>query len=492
MDTSALPFNIKMFQPTPQRLQRVRPVKVLDIYDGATNNLHEDGLFSPVIFGRVGDDIRDTNFSYITLNTQIFHPLIYKNITKLKAFYKDIIHGDGFAVWDEKTKDFVQSDEVNGKTGFAFFLKHWKELKFKEGKSARRNERIALIERFKDIALTDKVLVLPAGLRDIEEGPDGRPTRDPINDLYVRLIGVGNSLKNSPGGLSDVTNQPRLVAQLTFNEIFDYIGDLISGKGGFIQKKWASRRIHNGTANVITSMDPTTKELGSAKSVDINTTHVGLYQMSKAIEPVTLRLMREGLVSEVFNTADLPATLVDKKTLKAQQVRVSSKDYDRWNTNDGLLKVLTSLKDTSIRNLPVEVSGHYMGLVYKGNDGTFKVISDIDDVPKERRENGTVSPITYFELVYLCGYSEWDKYPGMVTRYPVAGIDSTYVCRVHMRTTIRGEERRELGPDWEPLPGDEHFAVEFPDGSDAFFDSLSPHVSRLTGLGGDGMIVNDV
>lgn len=485
MDTSALPFNIKIFQPTPARLQRLRPVRVLDIYDGATNNLHEDGLFSPVIFGRVGDDSRDVNFSYIELNTQIFHPLLYKNIVMLRAFYKEIIHGTGYAVWDEKEKDFVISNELEGQTGFAFFLTHWKDIKFKEGKSARRNERIMLIEKFKDIALTDKVLVLPAGLRDIEEGPDGRPTRDPINDLYVRLVGVGNSLRNSKDQLDPVTNQPRLVAQLTFNEIFDYLADIISGKGGFIQKKWASRRIHHGTANVITSMDPTTASLGSSKSVDINTTFVGLYQMTKAIEPITLNLLRNGVLSKVFNGSDLPATLVDKKTLTAVQVKVSGKEFDRWNTEDGLVKVLTSLKDNPNRNLPVMVGDNYLALVYKGANGTFKIIHDKNEVPEELMSSGTVTPITYFELVYLSGYSEWDKYPGMVTRYPVAGIDSTYVCNVHMRTTITSEERRELGDDWQPLEGDEYLAVEFPDGSEAFFDSLSVHPSKLKGLGGD-------
>jgi hypothetical protein len=76
MGTGKLPFNVTILQPTKQRLQSLRPVTALDHYDGMTQNFHPDGLFSTVIFGRVGDPGRDKRFSYIDIQVPVFHPMI--------------------------------------------------------------------------------------------------------------------------------------------------------------------------------------------------------------------------------------------------------------------------------------------------------------------------------------------------------------------------------------------------------------------------------
>src|SRR5579872_1383888 len=113
---SMVPFNIKILNLTPQRLVGLRPVKVLDIFDGATTNFHDDGLFSTLIFGKVGDPARSARFSFIDIKIPIFHPVIFSALIALKQLYGGIMAGTDYAVWSDELKDFERSDSINGKT----------------------------------------------------------------------------------------------------------------------------------------------------------------------------------------------------------------------------------------------------------------------------------------------------------------------------------------------------------------------------------------
>lgn len=485
MDTSQLPFNVQILDITKERLSKLRPVAVQDIFEGGTNNFHEDGLFSTLIFGRVGSDDRDTRFSFIDIKTEVFHPLIYRHLTRLKGLYRGIMSGRSYAIWDDEKKDFAPSDQINGQTGFQFFVDHWRDIDFGDSRSSVRQTRVGVIEKYKDLAMVNRIIVLPAGLRDIEIDDSGRVSEEPINESYRRILRVANTIsKSAVGEQTETLNQSRNALQMAFNEIFDILSNLLSGKGGFIQKKWASRRIFNGTRNVITSMDPTTEELGSKSSIKLTDTQVGLYQFLKAIEPVAIHKLSHGFLSGVFGEAGAEAKLVNKKTLKSEYVRVPSEIQDRWTTQEGLAKVIASFSQPGLRHKPVEIADHYLGLIYLGFEGSFRLFSDIDELP-EWAEKENVYPITLIQLIYLSGYREWNDYPCLVTRYPVTGLGSIYPSTTYVRTTVVSERRHELGEDWEPL-GDDFIAYEFPvSDPPEFFDSLAPHPSRLEGLGAD-------
>ena len=183
---------------TPQILQALKPVKVLDNYDGGSDNFHEDGLFSTSIFGRVGDPGRDLKFSYIATGIEVVHPLIFRNIIKLKKFYSEIIKGNAYAVFDTKKNDFVASDAIDGETGYNFFLSYWDRLVFERNESKQRNARIDFIEKYRHVAKTSNILVLPASLRDLEADPDGRDVEGEINEFYRRIISISNTLSSIP------------------------------------------------------------------------------------------------------------------------------------------------------------------------------------------------------------------------------------------------------------------------------------------------------
>lgn len=486
MKRSEIPFNIDLLELTPAKLSGLKPVRVLDIFDGASGNFHEDGLFSVSIFGQVGDERRSRNFSYIDIKTSIFHPILHRALVSLKRLYGGIIAGTEYALWDKAEKDFVRSDAVQGRTGFAFFVEFWKDIVFEQNKSTMREQNILLINKYRNTskALFSKVVVMPAGMRDLERDEGGRIVEDEINGLYRQLLKISNTISDAAVKTNQETiDTARYALQLAYNEIFETFESMIEGKKKLLMGKWASRRIFNGTRNVITSMDTSVPYLGAPGSAGFNNTIVGLYQAMKAALPISIYHLNHGFLARVFTAVDRPTRLVSKKTLKPVDVQLKSAYFDRWTTSEGLEKVITLFGEESLRHKPLEIDGHYLGLIYKGPDKTFRLIQDIDEVP-EGRNKRDVTPITFAELMYTSVYRELNKLPLFFTRYPVTGVGSIYASKVFVKTTVRGEMRRELADDWTPMD-DTHVAYEFPQHGMPFVNSLVPHSAHLDLLDAD-------
>lgn len=487
MQKLAVPFNIALLHLTPEKLKGVKQVKVLDSLDGASTNFHPEGLFSTEIFGRMGDERREMIFGYINIKAPIFHPLIFMALTKLKRMYGEIMGSKTWALWDDAKKDFIKAKPSEGaRTGFAFFLEHWDKIVFDNEQNPASNiraEYIKIVERNKAVALTTNVVVMPAGLRDIEIDESNRKSEDEINVLYRRFIALSNiivesSLETNP----EVIDKPRYDMQLNFVALYDMIEDLIKGKKKLFLGKFASRRIFNGTRNVITAMNTTVPILGKKGSPGFNSTIIGLYQYLQATLPVSTAQVRDFL-APMFPDVNSPAVLVDPKTLRPKEVFLHVRYYDRWATTEGVEKVIASMKEEELRNQPLMVDGYYLGLLYLGPDGTFKVFNDISELPPSRLKEH-VRPLTLVDMLYLSVYRHFSKYVLFPTRYPITGVGSIYPSTPHLRVTMDFEERRMLGMDWVD-GGDDYVAYEFPVQGSAFVNSLILHSSHLKKLGAD-------
>lgn len=507
MQNLDLPANIYLMHLTNDLTDLMRPVTTLDLFEGGTlQNFHSDGLFSTEIFGRVGSPERDLIFSYVDIKVEIFHPLIYQTLCQLKNLYKGIMTGKAYAKWDDKEKDFVASDIINGDSGYHFFLKHWKKIEFKSNApevvedrgdtyikqysnaSSKRAVRIQLINKARKdgTATTTKVLVLPAGLRDIEVDELGRHRQGEINDKYRALLSGSNAVSTSSDLNTPILNTTRCTLQNAFNDIYDYFKQLIKGKNGLIQRKWGSRNIINGTRNVITAMDTSTSFLGARNAPKINSTVYGLFQTIKGTLPITQYLILQGWLTNVFTENSDRAFLVDPKTLHRTEVQLDVDTIDRWTTTAGIEKVINSYEDIDRRHKPLRIKGYYVGLIYRGPDNTFKIFGDIDELPSHlSRKN--VHPLTLLEFIYIAGYRRWNKIATLVTRHPVTGIGSIYPSWCYVKTTMKSDVRFELNDTWEVDQfSKDNPALEYPTFGDmAYVDSQQVHPSRLPGLGGD-------
>jgi hypothetical protein len=480
---SDVPFNVSILELTEKKLVGVKPVTKQDIFDGATRNFDEGGLFSVSIFGKVGDENRSRRFSFIDIKAPVFHPVIYRALASLKRLYAGIMAGTEYATWNPEIKDFERSNSVVGRTGFAFFLEYWKFIEYGDTKSVTREQNTMLIQKFINVALTSKVIVMPAGMRDVElDG--GRVQMDEINNFYRKLLAISNTVpesavRNSP----EVINTARFNLQITFNQLYELLENMVQGKKKLLLGKWASRRIQDGTRNVITAMDTSTPYLGAPDSVGFNNTVIGLYQLLKAARPIAMYHIRNGFLSKVFFEVGRPVKLVDKKTLRPVEVNLRPQSYDRWMTNEGIEKVITSFGEEDMRHKPLEIEGYYLGLMYKGPDGTYKMFQDIGDVPVDRSRKN-VTPITFCELLYLSTFPYINNLPLFVTRYPVTGVGSIYPSKAYVKTTIRAETRRELDDNWQ-VTSESKIAYQFPITGGPFINSLVPHSAKLGKLGAD-------
>lgn len=481
--TVSVPFNINLLTLTPDKLRGLKRVQKLDIFEGGSSDFSEEGLFSASIFGRVGDERRNLRFAYIDIKVPILHPVVFNVLVKMKHLYGDILSGKAYAVFDEELKDFVKSNAIDGFTGYAYFIEHWLKIEFIDTNSINREQAVLLIKKYGNKALVDKVVVLPAGLRDIEIDSYNRISEDEINKPYRQLISISNTISEvTVKNHIEALNTPRYQMQLVFNNIYEMIFTLVEGKKKLLLGKWASRRIFNGTRNVITAMDTSVKYLGAKGNPGVNSTVIGLYQYMKATLPVTIFQIRR-LLDSIFPDVNQPARLINKKTLKAEEVLLHSRYYNQWATNEGIERVITSFKEESIRNIPLEIDGRYLALLYRGPDNTFRIMHDIDELPASRSKKD-VKPITLCELFYIAVYQKANTYPLLVTRYPITGIGSIYPSKTYLRVTLSSEKRVQLNERWEQMD-DDAIAYEFPMRDTAFVNSLIPSVDKLGRLGAD-------
>lgn len=483
MRVDKLPFNVSLDTPKKEQLTQVRPVRVLETYNASQSEFHPDGLFSLVTFGRQGSEERDRRESYIDLNTDIFHPEIYLELLKLRAFYGQIMAGKAYAVWNEQTKDFDVSDPLKGETGFSFFRKHWVNIEFQQSGSDIRAERIRLIEKYKKDASLRYHRVIPAGLRDVEIGPRGT-TEDEINDHYRRLLAISTTIQDGPGSSdSQIYDNARFSLQKTAVVIYLYIKRMVSGKRGWVQGKWGARKTFHGTRNVITAMDLSSPYLGGIRSPKVTDTQMGLWQTLRGALPLTLFCLKTGWVGKTFG-AEQEIWLTNRKTLKRELVKLDSKTLEEYTTRPGLERLINRFEISSLRNKPVLVDGYYLGLVYK-DAGSFKIFADIDELP-EHLDKTLVKPLTLGELLYCSILPVIDDIYCTITRYPVTEEGSSYPSSVYVKTTPTSTVKKQLNDQW-VVDENSLIAKEYPNIAPdvRWVGALSIHGLALMGLGAD-------
>lgn len=479
-----LPFNISLLIPDRGMIRTLRPTKVIDIYDQSGVNFHDDGLYSVSTFGRVGTEDRDRVFSYIDLKTQILHPEIFYNLVQLKGLYGEIMASQKYAYFDEELKDFVAADAITGETGYGFFMSHWKKTQFKRTNSDLRDLRIEFIEKYKEHSAIGQLLVMPAGLRDIEITDLGQTREDDINAFYKKMISAANAISDSNVDQNiSIYDVPRWTMQRVINQLYDYILLTIKGKQGWFQRKWGSRNTINGTRNVVTAMDTSVPYLDSPDAIEVSDTLIGFSQVLRGALPFTLHGLNRGILGQTFGVEADQVLLTNRKTLKAEYVDVTFELQDRYMSRQGVEKFVNKFYLPKLRNRAVVIEDRYLGLMYE-DDNFFKVFKDIDDLP-EGFSRKNVKPLTLSDVLYTSTYDLYRKLVGTVTRYPITGTGSIYPTFYKVRTTEKSSKKTPLDDQWQPIESET--VHNFPDRgpNPIWLESLVPHITRIAGLSMD-------
>jgi len=474
------PFNLDILVLNKQQLRMMSPTTSLSIFDSSSGNFAKDGLFSTEIYGVVGSEDRNSKFSYIDIGVSVLHPLIYKHVITTRSLYKDVMEGKKYAVYSNKLKDLVLSDENDGETGYSFFMSVLEKLNLSDRDSDQRKFKLYMLSKYGTPEyMLKQVLVIPAGLRDYKINASGRPEEDEINDMYRKVLTLSNSLGNikitdNTIGAVDVV---RFRIQESLLELYEHIMRLLDGKRKFIQGKWGTRGVMFATRNVITPSLAGIGNLNDTNVLDMEHTTVGLYQYAAAITPVTMNKLHTTFVYRIFNPDNNKAYLIDPKKKSSVLVSVDTKDRDKWITLEGLEGIINLLSKEDIRSAPVMVGDYYMLLVH--DDGkNITPVFNTDEMPEDM-DAKYLRPITYYELFYIALLDTYSKYRCLVTRYPVINLGGIYPSKIYVKTTGSARKVNVI------LDGISKEANEYPNYKEAYYNSLSPHHVYLQALGGD-------
>ena len=427
------------------------PVSSHQIFEASTTKLHPDGLFSEEIFGEIGSDLRLIKFGYIDLHTEVFHPQIYTNIVTMKGLYKDIMSSKVYAKYDDEVEDLIActKDEIDAGTGYDFFIKNFHRIKFKQTNSLKRDIKIRIFEKYKDLLTIKKCLVLPAGLRDLEEEADGRMSSADINKLYNSLLSLSLAMPPDMGD-HPIFNSLRFNIQAKVYEIYQYIKNLVEGKRGFGQGKYMARRLAFGTRNVISSAIIEGESPDDPKYLKHNETLVPLFQAIKMYQPIVQYYLRLFFYRHVFDTNTNKVAGINPKSFHLEYFEVSDIEKNKYTTDEGLDLFIARYLDEDKREKPVAMydvnkSHFYLALVLDLGD-TIYITRNAEEFcnnynelhPDAKVYPRDLRPLTLIELMYMTAYPSLKHSHMLNVRYPVTHIESIYPSKVHLATTRPG------------------------------------------------------
>ncbi len=488
----ALPVNISLMDVNAYiREHNCKQVSSMFIRESTSNEFHSQGLFSEDIFGQIGTPARLVSFGYIELRTKVFHPVVYKQLLRLKALYGEILSGRTYAKYDTETSDLVAttSDDPNGQTGYKFFLEMFPRIKFQKNTSITRNDKVDLLNKYRDICLIDKYLVLPAGLRDMSID-DGKPASDSINKIYTSLLNYTHAMP-SIGSQSDIFDTVRFSIQKKVNEVYDFIFDMVEGKYGYFQRHYGSRNLALGTRNVISPADMQGASPDDPKFLKCDEVRLPLYEACKMYQPLVVYNMKQMFFADVFSQFSDKVSVIDPKTLNLVYQPISEDEKNKFLSTEGLEKLLTLFRDKEYRYNPIYITSeedknYYFMMVYDTGD-EIRLTRSVSELISSLTQNGVLfdktklRPLTYAELVYISTYRATLGKCATVTRYPAIEIGSCVPCIAHISSSSISRTVQLVSPDgvntW-TLP-------EYPVLGSAFNDSLTLHPGILGGLGAD-------
>lgn len=474
--------NLKYFSLELLRSERLLAIASPRVTTGQIfetgNVFHKSGLFSTEIFGDVGTKERYRMNGHIDLKMKILHPLVYLGITTMSSLHKGIIDGDKKAVWDDSLKDFVLDE--NGDTGFNFYYSKLKDIKFTNDNNSDLREfkiRLTKIHDLEDLVLT-KVAVLAAGLRDYTVDGSGKPSQGEVNDLYRSLINTSNMI---PEGYKDVgynvfMEKIRTKLQQTMVDIYlSSIGIIAGGKTSLIRAHMLTKAVLHGTRNVITADNSFISRIGIGPHLRFNEIAVGLFQYSKAIEPITINALKR-LFMNTFSPSDRSAKIINAKNFKTDRIPIDNKTMDSYTTNKGIASYLNKFSDSRFGSYTFgSDTDPFLMVLDKGT--SIELVDDTSGI--DSSDYKYLRPAKNIELLYMAVMPYMDKFYASTTRYPSINQGSQYMAKPKVRTTVR------LKSLTVTINGMSYDVDNYPDYTTSVYDGMSPHQTKLAKANAD-------
>lgn len=430
--------------------KRLKQVTSLFIKEPSTNKFHSEGLFSEEIFGQLASPSRMTTFGYIDLKTDVLHPHIFTRYVEVNGLYDEIMSGKTQVAFDTEIKDFVKLSNIKVLdekkhyigTGYGFFLKYANQIQLKHNASLKRTFNIHLLEKYKNIQMIDKWIVAPAGIRDYNIEEDKQQMEE-MNQLYSSILVTTLSLPSIKSE-DPIWDSLRYNLQKKIVAIWDYFYNIIEGKSGFIQKKFAARSVAMGTRNVITGT-----KLSSYSSKGLrhnsNETMIPVFQAAKMFAPIVIYYMNIIFFGSLMDQGSESIHLIEPTSYNLVKVNIDSEEKKSILSKDSMMERIESFRSPDIRFKPFGIFKdkrfYYFYLVYDDIEEIhlFRNIQEFSIYYKELKgvdpDRKKIRPLSNIEFLYICTEFATKQKHTQTTRYPVLGARNTYMSKTVVMTT---------------------------------------------------------
>ncbi|MCK5021134.1 MAG: hypothetical protein KAS32_29255, partial [Candidatus Peribacteraceae bacterium] len=217
------------------------PILSPQYFVGNTYSFHPQGLMSEDVFGMDGSMERRDAMSWIELNCQVIHPVIYDILAKrIEKKIPLLLAGDHTYSLSEDNR--LIEDENGEISGMTALIKNISKINFGIVEGAEttsdemRNKLVKMIDKNvkKNNFFTDKLIVVSPDFRPIQipDDPNKTPMIDEMNDIYRRLIILADQIKGVSGALYDILSYR---IQLVLSDLYDWVKHKVAKKSGAIR-----------------------------------------------------------------------------------------------------------------------------------------------------------------------------------------------------------------------------------------------------------------
>ena len=464
-----------------------------------TNMPTVDGLLSNEIFGITKDD-RTTIFAYIDLAGEYFlHPLAYKIWSRLDSNVKLCVYEMDTFVYDPE-KGKLKSDP-KGETGLKFLMKLIKTIDFKKTGSSKREVKINFLEKYREKLFMKDVVVIPAGMRDVNTEADGKVGVGEINKLYNAVVRDAKALQESDDYGLSLNGTLRGRIQDNIVKIYNWFifgrdpltgadaqASGLSRKLGLIRRAGMKKSFDWGSRLVICTQN-LRKEKLSDLDVDLDSIGLPLAAVCANLFPYMLYWIRNWFSNRLSDVQNL--TVYNTKTKKLEQTKI-----DSWQTvySDERIKkeIGRFMHGMSNRFVPIEApimnptKGTNYYLQFKGynvpNEDIAKKL--INDQMSKESFHLNSRPLTWCDLIYMAAMEVTKDKMTLITRFPMDSYYNQFPAKIKVISTI----------ETEPILVWNTFYKKYPkitladinqNSSNHFVDVALPNNVRLGSIGGD-------
>lgn len=399
------------------------------IFFTRNNSPTPDGLLSNEIFGISKDD-RANTFAYISLGKDPFmHPLMYKIWGKMDSKIKACVHGTSYFKIGSNGELIEDED---GETGLTFLRKNIDKIKIKSTDSAKRENNIKFLEKYKDLLFIENMIVIPAYYRDINSDGGYVGVGD-INKLYNSLLIATKSLKESAEYGLTLANSVRGRIQEILVSIYDWFTSEpnIPGKRGTLRRANLSKTTDYSSRLVLSAPNLKVERMEDMLT-DLDHTAIPLASVVSNFFPYIIFYMRRFFENE-FANEPLRKVIAKDGSIKLYKM----KDY-QITFSDTILKEELDRFMHGYSNrlrpiyLPLEDEKKIVTLRFKGRGITEKQYQDDKELIKFPIMD---RDMTWTDLIYMAAVEVTKDKAVLITRYPIDSYYNQFPTKIRVSST---------------------------------------------------------